>query len=114
MYKLERELKNINELIRYSDIDKRKILNKALRLFINGELSYEDLKLIVKLLRISLTRSSNTYRFKEVKSDVETVVRDVHDVDSDLKIVKKEFEVINDEYLGYRILKRIFGYDYGD
>ena len=109
-YRLERE--HIRKTVRHGGIDKKKILDRALRLFINGELSYEDLKLVIKLLRIPLARSSSTY--KEVKSDVEIVTRDVHDIDGDLKIIKREFEVINDEYLGYRILKRIFGYDYGD
>ncbi|WP_069807308.1 hypothetical protein [Vulcanisaeta thermophila] len=85
----------------------RAVIKEALRLYGEGVITRDEALSIIRLSGARLGKVENPRRFEgyvgeEVVDNVEEVVGDEYDVPSD-------YEVVEEEYLGQRVLRRVLG-----
>lgn len=115
-YKLLNEDRGLNWSIKLMELsiklqDKsHAIVKEAIRLYEEGVITRNDLMNIVRISGIRLSKNENLRKF-EVYDDEIITEENMELVEDYESIVEDNYEEVNEEYVGQRLLKRVLNYD---
>lgn len=115
-YRLSLENRDLNWNIKLMELsiklrDKsRDMVKEVLRLYMEGVITKDEVMDVIRISGIRLSKLENARRYEsyndlEIEDNNEELLEDYEDV------VDEDYDEVNEEYVGERVLRRVFDHD---